>query len=105
MGKRSSKISEINMEEILRHNKYFKTVLLAYYMLTRDENVIEAAEKFKNQKLVNEIFEEYKLYISGHDVNITIESNVRAKEVFKTPDVTTIKPSIILSLLKKAPKI
>jgi hypothetical protein len=91
-------------DDVLMENKYFRTVLLSYYMLTRDKDVLVASEKLKDPKLIVSLFEEYKRYVAGFDIEIENEHSDDTP-VFKVPEFTTIKPANILSILKKAPKI
>lgn len=98
--KNNSKISE----DILKENKYFQTVLLAYYMLTRNEDVLQSAKKIKDKTFVSNLFEEYKRYIAGYDLDIFVE-NDESNMTFKVPDFTTIKANSMLQILKKTPKI
>lgn len=103
MSAKKQKISQ-EMEENLKKNKYVKTLLLSYYMLTRNEDVLSASEKFNDQTLVENIYEEFKKYIAGLDCNIMVES-VMPNEIFRVPDSYTIKPINILSILRKTPKV
>lgn len=89
--------------EKFQGNKYFKTILLSYYMLTRNVNVLPAYEKLKDEKLLSDLFEEYKRYVAGYDLNIFLEEG-KDQSSFKVPEFTTIKSSSILQILKKNPK-
>ena len=87
----------------LIHNKYFRTVLIAYYSLTRNRNIIEAIEDTKNEVLLKNLFEEYQQYLAGFDVSVKEEDI--GDNTLKVPETTTIKAFNILSILKKHPKI
>ena len=104
MIKKSPKIdSGLPQEEILKENKYFRTVLLSYYMLTRNVDIFPAYEKLKDDKILTDLFEEYKRYVAGYDLSIYLD-NEKQENTFKAPDFTTIKPNTILQILKKNPK-
>ena len=85
--------------ELYKKNKYFKTILIAYYAYSRNMNVIEVYELLQNDPdLYTEIFDEYIRYCA--DENVVIGSNQNANSF--TPQAPTSKSSQIISLLKYA---
>ena len=56
--------------DFYRNNKFFKTVLLSYYMLTRSVDLKQALLDSKVPNFFDMLFEEYILYLAGEFINV-----------------------------------
>ncbi len=102
MSLKSSKKEKQFSFDSVKTNKYFRTVLVAYYMLTRNVEVLAASAKLKDETVLQELFYEYERYVAGFDIEISVEQ--KKAPVFKVPDFTSFKISSLLQILKKTPK-
>lgn len=56
--------------DFYRDNKFFRTVLLSYYMLTRNVELKQAMADSKVSNFFEMLFEEYILYLAGEFINV-----------------------------------
>ena len=98
----TKKQSDIYSFQNLKTNKYFKSILVSYVMLTRNIDLFEASNQFNEEQFFEEIFNEFIKYNAGMDIDIWVK-NI-ATPTFQVPEYTTMKISSILQILKKTPK-
>jgi len=84
-------------KENLINNKYFRSVLLSYYSLTRDKHILECLDDFKNKKLVENLFDELPRYLAGYSISL---DEYTSDPTMILPHVPTLKGSL-QNLLKK----
>lgn len=76
MNKTSKFISIYDEENPYENNKYFQTVILWYYMLSRGSNLFDAYRIVSDKHLWKELGAECERYFVGLDVDIGERTNV-----------------------------
>lgn len=97
--------SKTQLENICITNKYFKTVLVAYYKLTRNKTIIESIEDLKNIDVLKALSQEYVDFLSGMSIQIAMNDENLAfdhTQMFKIPiNVQVRDPIAFLNELKQ----
>lgn len=95
-----------SLYNLCRRNRYFKTVLVSYYKLTRNKILAQCIEDLRRDSVLRKICDEYILFLSGKSVQVDLngqDNTFSSSGKFSIPEGIYMKDeNIFLQELHKA---
>jgi hypothetical protein len=76
MAKKQNQLNFYNLSQYeanCQTNKYLKALVLSHFCLTRDLDMLDGLKKIEDDNLWEGLYEEYKKYHAGEDIQIESE--------------------------------
>ena len=73
MAKRNNGIPNLEDYKNDTNNKYVRSILLSYFMISRNQNLLESKRIIETQNLWDKLYNEYKKFLANENVQMDIE--------------------------------